>query len=131
MALAAPIPALAGELTRTRVFDWLAVAVLGIVAVVALATFRDYGLSWDDYAHSEYGDLLVAFYASGFADQRALSWINLYRYGGGFDLLAALAAKALPFTVFETRRLLGAAVGVLGLFVTWRAGRRIGGPPAG
>ena len=104
---------------------------LGIVAVVALATFRDYGLSWDDYAHSEYGDLLVAFYASGFADQRALSWINLYRYGGGFDLLAALAAKALPFTVFETRRLLGAAVGVLGLFVTWRAGRRIGGPPAG
>ena len=132
MALAAPIPALAsGELTRTRVFDWLAVAVLGIVAVVALATFRDYGLSWDDYAHSEYGDLLVAFYASGFADQRALSWINLYRYGGGFDLLAALAAKALPFTVFETRRLLGAAVGMLGLFVTWRAGRRIGGPPAG
>ena len=101
---------------------------LGIVAVVALATFRDYGLSWDDYAHSEYGDLLVAFYASG-SPTSALSWISLY--GGGFDLLAALAAKALPFTVFETRRLLGAAIGVLGLFVTWRAGRRIGGPPAG
>jgi hypothetical protein len=132
VALAAPIPALSsGALTKARVFDWLAVAALGIVGVVALATFRDYGLSWDDYAHSEYGDLLVAFYASGFVDQRALSWINLYKYGGGFDLLAALAAKVLPFTVFETRRLLGAAVGVLGLFVTWRAGRRIGGPPAG
>ena len=132
MALAAPIPALAsGELTRTRVFDALAVAVLVVVAAIALATFRDYGLSWDDYAHSEYGDLLLAFYASGFADQRALSWVNLYMYGGGFDLLAALAAKVLPFTVFETRRLIGAAVGMLGLFVTWRIGRRIGGPPGG
>ena len=107
VALARRFPPRPGT-DQNRVFDWLAVAVLGIVAVVALATFRDYGLSWDDYAHSEYGDLLVAFYASGFADQRALSWI-IYRYGGGFDLLAALAAKALPFTVFETRRLLGAA----------------------
>jgi len=132
VALAAPIPARSSEaLTRARIFDRLAVAVLGIVAVMALLTFRDYGLSWDDYAHSEYGDLLVAFYGSGFTDQRALSWINLYKYGGGFDLLAALAAKVLPFTVFETRRLVGAAVGVLGLVVTWRAGRRIGGPPAG
>ena len=52
-------------------------------------------------------------------------------YGGGFDLLAALAAKVLPFTLFETRRLIGAAVGMLGLFVTWRIGRRIGGPLAG
>src|SRR5262249_22506472 len=33
--------------------------------------------------------------------------------------------------LFETRRLLGAAVGILGLFVTWRIGRRVGGPLAG
>src|SRR4029450_5808969 len=33
--------------------------------------------------------------------------------------------------VFRPRRLMGAAVGVLGLFVTWRIGRRVGGPPAG
>ena len=52
-------------------------------------------------------------------------------YGGGFDLAAALAAKVLPFTVFETRRLVGAAVGLIGLVATWRTGRRIGGPLAG
>ncbi len=132
MAIAAPIPApTPSELAASRIFDALAVAVLGVVSAIALMTFRDYGLSWDDYAHSEYGDLLVAFYASGLRDQRALSWVNLYMYGGGFDLLAALAAKVLPFTVFETRRLMGAAVGILGLFVTWRIGRRVGGPPAG
>ena len=61
------------------------------------------------------------FYASGFADQRALSLVNLYYYGGGFDLLAALAAKVLPFTLFETRRLAGRRwSALLGLLVTWR-----------
>src|SRR5258707_2192029 len=129
VALATPVPALsADELATSRVFDRLAVVRVGVVGIVALLTFRDYGLSWDDYAHSEYGDLLLKFYLSGLRDQRALSWVNLYYYGGGFDLLAALVAKLLPLTLFETRRLMGAAVGGLGLFVTWRIGRRIGGP---
>lgn len=132
MAFATPIPALSSkELATSRVFDRLAIVAIGVVGVIALLTFRDYGLSWDDYAHSEYGDLLLKLYASGFRDQRALSWVNLYYYGGGFDLLAALAAKVLPFTLFETRRLIGAAVGILGLVVTWRIGRRMGGPLAG
>jgi hypothetical protein len=132
VAFATPIPALSSkELATSRVFDRLAIVAIGVVGVIALLTFRDYGLSWDDYAHSEYGDLLLKLYASGFRDQRALSWVNLYYYGGGFDLLAALAAKVLPFTLFETRRLIGAAVGILGLVVTWRIGRRMGGPLAG
>src|SRR2546429_171463 len=119
------------DVTMSHLFDRLAIAVLAVVAIVALLTFRDYGLSWDDYVHAEYGDLLLKLYASGLRDQRALSWVNLYYYGGGFDLLAALAAKLLPLTLFETRRLVGAAVGILGLLITWRIGRRIGGPLAG
>ncbi|HTV30152.1 MAG TPA: glycosyltransferase family 39 protein [Xanthobacteraceae bacterium] len=111
--------------------DALAVAVLILVAAIATVTFRDYGLGWDDYTHSQYGDLLVSLYASGFADKRALSFVNLYMYGGGFDLLSALAAKVLPFSLFETRRLVGAAIGIVGLLVTWRLGRRVGGPLAG
>ncbi|HEY4140484.1 MAG TPA: glycosyltransferase family 39 protein [Pseudolabrys sp.] len=94
-------------------------------------TFRDYGLGWDDYTHSQYGDLLLALYGSGFTDDRAFSFVNLYKYGGGFDMLAALTAKVLPFGLFETRRLVGAAIGIVGLFVTWRLGRRLGGPLAG
>src|SRR2546425_1806113 len=111
--------------------DRIAIIVLIVAAAMALATFRDYGLGWDDYTHAEYGDLLVAFYASGLSDQRALSFVNLYMYGGGFDLLAALAAKVLPFDLFETRRLIGAAVGLAGLVATWRIARRIAGPPGG
>jgi hypothetical protein len=114
-----------------RQIDALAIGTLILVAAIAALTFRDYGLGWDDYTHSQYGSLLVSLYGSGFADKRALSFVNLYMYGGGFDLLATLSAKVLPFDLFETRRLVGAAVGLVGLFVTWRLGRRLGGPLAG
>jgi hypothetical protein len=114
-----------------RWLDGLAIGALAVTAAIAFATFRDYGLGWDDYTHSQYGALLVSLYQSNFADQRALSFVNLYMYGGGFDILATLAAKILPFGLFETRRLLGAAVGMVGLFATWRLGRRLGGPFAG
>ncbi|HET7681546.1 MAG TPA: glycosyltransferase family 39 protein [Xanthobacteraceae bacterium] len=94
-------------------------------------TFRDYGLGWDDFTHAQYGELLLAFYGSGFADQRALSFVNLHMYGGGFDMAAALLAKLLQSDLFETRRLAGGLIGVLGLAVTWRLARRVGGPLAG
>ena len=118
-------------LAVARRLDALAIGTLLVVAVIAAMTFRDYGLGWDDYTHAQYGNLLVSLYASGFTDKRALSFVNLYMYGGGFDLLATLTAKVLPLELFETRRLVGAAVGLVGLFVTWRLGRRLGGPLAG
>ena len=61
-----------------------------LVAAAVALTFRDYGLGWDDYTHAQYGELLLAFYASGFNDQRALSFVNLHMYGGGFDMAAGL-----------------------------------------
>ncbi len=117
--------------TPERVFDMAAIAVLVAVAAIALLTFRDYGLGWDDYTHAQYGQMLLDLYASSFTDTRALSFVNLYMYGGGFDMAAALLAKILPFDLFETRRLTGALIGLIGLFVTWRLARRIGGPLAG
>src|SRR5712672_1819701 len=114
-----------------RTCDDLAIIVLGVVAVIASLTFRDYGLGWDDYTHAEYADLLLRMYGSGFKDTGALSFANLYMYGGGFDMVAALLHKVIPLELFETRRLLGAFVGVIGLAVTWRLGRRVGGPLAG
>ncbi len=116
---------------RDRWADGCAIGILAAAALIALATFRDYGLGWDDLTHSQYGALLLSFYGSGFRDTRAFSFVNLYMYGGGFDMAAALIAKILPFDLFETRRLFGAAVGIVGLFAVWRLGRRVGGPVAG
>jgi hypothetical protein len=114
-----------------RTCDDLAIIVLAAVGLVASLTFRDYGLGWDDYTHAEYADLLLRMYGSGFKDTAALSFANLYMYGGGFDMAAALLHKVIPLELFETRRLLGAVVGLIGLAVTWRLGRRVGGPFAG
>lgn len=122
---------LSGDWSAAATADRLAIVALGIVTAIGLATFRDYGLGWDDYTHSQYGELLLELYRSGFSDQRALSFVNLYKYGGGFDMAAALVAKILPFDLFETRRLVGAAIGIVGLIATWRIGRRLGGPTAG
>ncbi len=114
-----------------RTCDDLAMLVLAAVTVIAGLTFRDYGLGWDDYTHAEYADLLLRMFGSGFQDTAALSFANLYMYGGGFDMVAALLHKVIPLELFETRRLVGAMVGVVGLAVTWRLGRRVGGPLAG
>jgi Dolichyl-phosphate-mannose-protein mannosyltransferase len=118
------------ERSAQHIADGLALAIIAAVAVIAAHTFRDYGLGWDDYTHAEYGGLLLNLYSSGFTDQRALSFVNLYEYGGGFDLLSALVAKVLPFDLFETRRLVGAVIGLVGIFITWRLARRVGGPLA-
>src|SRR4051812_31763401 len=114
-----------------RTCDDLAMLVLVTVGLIASFTFRDYGLGWDDYTHAEYADLLLKMYGSGFKDTGALSFANLYMYGGGFDMAAALLHKIIPLELFETRRLLGAIVGIVGLAVTWRLGRRVGGPLGG
>src|SRR3977135_3815773 len=114
-----------------RTCDDLAIIVLAAVGLIASLTFRDYGLGWDDYTHAEYADLLLRMYGFGFKDPGALSFANLYMYGGGFRMSAALLHKVIPLELFETRRLLGAFVGMIGLAVTWRLGRRVGGPLAG
>src|SRR6201988_4951170 len=111
-----------------RTCDDLAILVLAAVSLIAALTFRDYGLGWDDYTHAEYADLLLRMYGSGFKDTGALSFANLYMYGGGFDMAAALLHKVIPLELFETRRLLGAVVGVIGIAVSWRVARRGGGP---
>ncbi len=114
-----------------QICDDAAILVLAVAGLVASFTFRDYGLGWDDYTHAEYADLLLRMYGSGFRDTGALSFANLYMYGGGFDMAAALLHKIIPLELFETRRLLGALVGIIGLAVTWRLARRVGGPLTG
>jgi len=101
-----------------RICDDLAIIALAAVGLIASLTFRDYGLGWDDYTHAEYADLLLRMYGSGFKDTGALSFANLYMYGGGFDMAAALLHKVIPLELFETRRLVGAIVGIIGLAMT-------------
>lgn len=111
--------------------DYVSAGLLAVLLGVSLFTFRDYGLGWDDYAHAHYGKLLYYFYASGMKDVSAFSFSNLFFYGGGFDLAAEAVHRATTLELFDARRLVGAIVGIIGLFIVWRLTRRIGGPIAG
>ncbi|MBF0335115.1 MAG: glycosyltransferase family 39 protein [Alphaproteobacteria bacterium] len=106
-------------------------ALLGLLGVVVLATFRDYGISNDEEVQHVYGKLLIDFYRSGGADLSAFSYKNLYLYGGLFDMVAVLLVPLLPFQEYETRHLLSALAGLAGIAATWRIGARLAGERAG
>src|ERR1700750_915538 len=46
-------------------------------------------------------------------------------------MAATLLRRVIPLELLDPRRLVGAIVGLIGLAVTWRLGRRVGGPVAG
>jgi hypothetical protein len=116
-------------------WDRATAAVLLVAAALALLTFRDYGLTWDEPYHLEYGRDVVAWFASGGRDQSAFSGGNrmgdLYLYGAAFDVAAQLASRLLPLDVVETRHLLNALVSLLGLWGAGRLARRLAGSRAG
>lgn len=116
---------------RAEPVDATAAVVLAVVFVIALLTFRDYGVNWDEPVEAEYGKRLLAYYGSGLTDRSAFSFLNLYYYGGAFDLAGASLDYILPFGHLLTRRLLGAMVGIAGMAIVWRTSRRLGGPVAG
>lgn len=120
--------------TARSSIHWLDILSLAIIlgfAAVALATFRQFGLGWDDYSQRQYGHYLLDFYSSGFRDRTALGFVNIYLYGGAFDMISALAEKVLPFEPFEIRRLVGGMIGVGGLAIAFSLGRRLAGPLGG
>ena len=113
------------------VFDDLAWIVVLAVVVLVIFTFEDYGITNDEEVQNIYGIKLLSFYTSFFRDTSAFEYIDLFRYGGFFDLLAAILNLVSPFGEYETRHLLGGLVGVVGLVGAWRVGRLLGGPRVG
>jgi len=112
-------------------WDGLSRALFIVVTLLVIATFTDYGITWDEDVHKWYGTLVLNYYLSGFTDLRATEWLDLFNYGGAFDATAALLNHVSPFDTYETRHLLNGLVGVLGLVGVWRLGRALAGPRAG
>jgi hypothetical protein len=126
----------------TRVSSWprksdelfwrrLSLGLTVLALVLVLCTFRDYGVTWDEDAHNWYGTLVLEYYLSFFADHTALHWRDLYNYGAIFDTLAAALNRVSPIGIYETRHLLNAFVGVLGLVGCRKLGQAMGGARVG
>ena len=78
-----------------------------------------------------YGELIIAYYSSGFSDQTLFHFKNLYLYGGLFDILAVLLTPLLPFDLYLIRHLLSALIGSGGIAAAAATARLIASPRAG
>jgi len=112
-------------------YRMLTVAVIAAIALLSLVTFRDYGISADEPGHAGYGKRALAYYLSGFADTRSFTFWNYHIYGAAFDGPAAVLNMFSPLGEYETRHLLGAAVGLAGLWGTWKLAFLLAGDAAG
>ncbi len=113
------------------IFDGMSVTVLIGLVMVAFATFRDYGITWDETWHQDYGQYIVEWYATGFQDRTALSYRGDFLYGGGFDALGGFLVRAIPMEGHETIHLFGSMIGIVGVVGAWKLGRRLAGPAGG
>ena len=119
---------------RTRVdlrWTWAGHAVLALTSVLMAVTVWDYGIIWDEEFHSIYGEYVLAWFQSGFRNEAALGYKNLFLYGGFFDLLAQLVAHASPLGLYEDRHLVNVAFAILALVGTRRLGQTLLGTRGG
>ena len=118
---------MSSELVWSRLSFGLAI----LAFVLVFLTFRDYGVTWDEDAHNWYGNFVLDYYLSFFVDHNALHWRDLYNYGAIFDTLAAALNRVSPIGIYETRHLLNALVGILGLVGCCKLGHAMGGARVG
>src|ERR1700690_2644416 len=102
----------------------------GLLALV-LMTVKEYAVSNDEGLQHHYGELIIAYYKSGFRDRSVFDFQNLYLYGGLFDIIAVLLAHLLPFDLYDIRHVLSALAGIGGVAATGATARMIAGPRAG
>jgi hypothetical protein len=80
--------ALLRRLARADKFDLAAALLFAALMALVFLTFKDYAISNDEEVQQRYGEMIVAYYATGFADQALFHFRDLYLYGGLFDLVA-------------------------------------------
>jgi hypothetical protein len=107
-------------MTQDTLYRRLSACLFVLLTCLVLITFSDYGMSWDELAQDTYGELLLRFYTSFFTDRAAIYEFDLFYYGGFFELLSKVATRLLPFGIYESRHLMSALFGVLGVLGCWK-----------
>ncbi len=111
--------------------DAAALVLLGLFLVFVLCTFRDYGITIDEWVNQESGELTLKLYTSFGADQRAVNFLDLYYYGPWYQTIVAVADRFLPYSAFDTRHLMGGLAGVATALASWYLGRQTLGAAGG
>lgn len=112
---------------------WYVLSAFGLaIALISIACFgTDAGVSYDEPAQLAYGDMIVAWFRSGFVDTRATLFWDLYLYGGLFEAPAQWIVEHVPLDAYDTRHLLSALCALFGIIAAFRLAAAVGGPRAG
>jgi hypothetical protein len=103
----------------------LAAALLAVTLLpLMLWASRDFGVTWDEIHRQANGERIWLLY-QGIV--RAPATPAEHLYGGLFDVLAVALQPRLPFDLFDTRHLLNAFFGWLGMVGCGLIGLRAGG----
>jgi 4-amino-4-deoxy-L-arabinose transferase-like glycosyltransferase len=113
------------------IWRWAAYLVMVVFFLLILLTFRNYGIIYDEYWRSTYGDLIIQWYKTWFHNKEALTYWNLYYYGGFADVVQQLFTKISPLGVYETRHLVNAFFGLLAVIGVYKLGNILGTPFTG
>jgi Dolichyl-phosphate-mannose-protein mannosyltransferase len=116
---------------RVDCYDLASALLFAALLLIVALTFRDYAISNDEEVQQRYGELIVRYYASGFADRSLFHFRDLYLYGGLFDLVAVGLERLIPVDPYAVRHLLSALTGVGGVAAAWATARLVGGGRAG
>jgi hypothetical protein len=119
------------RLARIDAHDIATCVLIAALVVIALITFRDYAISNDEGVQQHYGELIIAYYASGFKDLSVFNFENLYLYGGLFDITAIFLSHLIPIDPYDLRHILCALIGICGIGAAAATARLIAGPRAG
>jgi len=117
-------------IARFNAYDLATAVLLAALVILALCTFRDYAVSNDEGVQHHYGELIIAYYTSGFTDQSLFTFENLYLYGGLFDVIAVALSHLIPIDPYDLRHILCALIGIGGIGAAAAAARLIAGPRA-
>ncbi len=119
------------RLSGHDVHDLATMLLLSVLVVTVFVTFPHYAISNDEEIQQQYGELIIAYYTSGFTNRALFELSNLYLYGGLFDVVVTLIGMIVPADIYSIRHVVSALTGIGGIAATWATARLIAGPRAG
>lgn len=109
----------------------IAVVILALLVLCAL-TYRDYGFTIDEQNGLWRANNIVKFYLSGGEDSAELTAIRPENfYGAMTDVIALWLQRWFPGLGLDSRHLVSALFGIVGVYYTYRLGDFLGGKWAG
>ncbi len=99
------------------------ISILALILMPLLS--KNFGITGDEIVQKEYGEKVLSYYQTNGQDTTALSFKNLYYYGGMFDYFCAKANTIAKKDVYDVRHFINAFVGALLVIFTGFLARKV------